>query len=142
MTNFFPKKTILSIKIKQRDILSDSKNFSDLIAYLGLSRTTKCFVHCGGLTAPYSIGRIERRYESLQTYDTTILYILQNLINTDDIYSTNLTKTRNLPRAMYQIDLKLNALIFLPSIEIFLYLYHSLIRQLACSQVRQQLVSE
>ena len=38
-----------------------------------------------------------RRYESLQTYDTNILYISQNFINTNNIYSTNITKTRNLP---------------------------------------------
>ena len=45
-----------------------------------------------------SIGRIEKRYESLQTYDTNILYILQNLIDTNNIYSTNIIKTRNLSR--------------------------------------------
>ena len=48
-----------------------------------------------------SIARIEKRYERLQTYDINILYIWQNLINTDNIYRTNITKTRNLPRAIY-----------------------------------------
>ena len=43
---------ILSIKIKQRDLLSDSKNVSDLIAYLRLLRITECSVHYRGLTAP------------------------------------------------------------------------------------------
>ena len=61
--------------IKKQDLLSDNKNVSDLIAYSGLVRTTKCSVHYRVSTAPYSIGRIERRHESLQTYDTTILYI-------------------------------------------------------------------
>ena len=75
MANCFQNKTILSTKINQRDSLSDSKNVSDLIAYLGLARTTECSVHYRGLTAPYSIGRIEIRYESLQTYDTNIFYI-------------------------------------------------------------------
>ena len=46
------------MKIKQRDFLSDSKNVSDLIAYLGLLRTTECSIHYRGLTAPYSNGRI------------------------------------------------------------------------------------
>ena len=49
-----------------------------------------------GVDNSISIGRIERRYKSLQTYDTNILYIWQNLINTNNIYSTNIT--RNLPR--------------------------------------------
>ena len=60
---------------EQRDLLSDSKNVSDLIAYLRLLRTIECSIHYRGSTAPYSIGRIERRYESLQTYDTNIWYI-------------------------------------------------------------------
>ena len=50
-----------------------------------------------GVDSSISIGRIERIYESLKTYDTNILYIWQNLINTNNIYSTNITKTRNLP---------------------------------------------
>ena len=58
-------------------------------------------MHYRGSTAPYSIGRIERRYEGLKTYDTKILYIIQNLINTNNIYRTNITKTMNLPRAIY-----------------------------------------
>ena len=33
------------MKIKQRDLLSDSKNVSDLIAYLRLLRITECSVH-------------------------------------------------------------------------------------------------
>ena len=36
MANFLSKYIILSIKIKQGDLLSDSKNVSDLIAYLRL----------------------------------------------------------------------------------------------------------
>ena len=51
-----------------------------------------------GVDSSISIGRIERIYESLKTYDTNILYTLQNLINTNNIYGTNITKTRNLPR--------------------------------------------
>ena len=51
-----------------------------------------------GVDSSISIGRIERVYESLKTYDTNILHILQNLINTNNIYSTNIIKTRNLPR--------------------------------------------
>ena len=51
-----------------------------------------------GVDSSISVGRIERRYESLQTYDTIILYVRQNLTNTNNIYSTNITKTRNLPR--------------------------------------------
>ena len=51
-----------------------------------------------GVDGSISIGRIERIYESLKTYDTNILYIRQNLIDTNNIYSTNITKTRNLPR--------------------------------------------
>ena len=51
-----------------------------------------------GVDSSISIGRIERIYESLKTYDTNILYIWQNLINKNNIYSTNVTKTRNLPR--------------------------------------------
>ena len=51
-----------------------------------------------GVDSSISIGRIERRYESLQTYDTNILYIGQNLINENIIYSTNITETRNLPQ--------------------------------------------
>ena len=51
-----------------------------------------------GVDSSISIGRIERICESLKTYDTNILYIWQNLINTNNIYSTNITKTRNLPR--------------------------------------------
>ena len=38
-------KFILSIKIKQQDLLSDSKNVFDLIAYLRLLRITECSVH-------------------------------------------------------------------------------------------------
>ena len=61
-----------------------------------------------------------RRDESLQTYDTNILYISQNLINTNNIYGTNITKARNIP-----LDFILNRLktlkVFLASIEIFLY---------------------
>ena len=49
-----------------------------------------------GVDSSISIGKIERRYESLQTYDRNIFYIWQNLINTNNIYSTNIT--RNLPR--------------------------------------------
>ena len=54
-----------------------------------------------GVDSSISIGKIERRYESLQTCD--IFYIGQNLINTNNIYSTKITnyKTRNLPRAIY-----------------------------------------
>ena len=55
-------------------------------------------------TARYSIsyiGTMEKRYESLQTYDTNILYIRQNLINTNNINSTNITETSNLHRAIY-----------------------------------------
>ena len=65
------------MKIKQRDLLSDSKNDSDLIAHLRLLRITECSVHYRGSTARsvLSIGRIERRYKSLQTYDANILYI-------------------------------------------------------------------
>ena len=33
---------------KPRDLLSDRKNVSDLIAYLGLLRTTECSVHYTG----------------------------------------------------------------------------------------------
>ena len=51
-----------------------------------------------GVDSSISIGRIERIYESLKTYDTNILYIRQNLINTNNIYSTNITETRNLPQ--------------------------------------------
>ena len=51
-----------------------------------------------GVDSSISIGRVEKRYESLQTYDTNIFYILQNLINTNNIFSTNKTKTRNLLR--------------------------------------------
>ena len=81
-----------------------------------------------------SIGRIERIYESFKTYDTNILYIWQNLINTNNISSTNITKTRNLSRGFI-----LKAQIFLASIEIFLYyVWQSLIRQLACCPVIQQ----
>ena len=58
--------------IKQQDLLSDKKNLSDLIAYLGLLRTSKCSVHVQGVDSSISIGRIERRYESLQTYNTNI----------------------------------------------------------------------
>ena len=39
-----------------------------------------------GVDSSISIGRIERRYESLQTYNTSILYIWQNLIDTNNIY--------------------------------------------------------
>ena len=91
------------MKIKQRDLLllSDSRNVSDLIAYLGTFQKMECSVHYRGSTAPYSIGRIERRYESLKTYDTNISYIRQNLINTNNIYSTNIAKTLNLSWAIY-----------------------------------------
>ena len=51
-----------------------------------------------GVDSSISIGRIERIYESLKTFDRNILYIGQNLINTNNIYSANITKTRNLPR--------------------------------------------
>ena len=60
--------TILSIKIKQRDLLSDRKNVYGLIAYLGLLRTT-------GVDSSIQYGWIERSYESLKTYDTNTLYI-------------------------------------------------------------------
>ena len=74
MANFFSKSTILLIKIKQRDLLSDSKNVSNLIAYLELLRTTGMFRPLQGVDSSISIGRIEMRYESLQTYDANILY--------------------------------------------------------------------
>ena len=51
-----------------------------------------------GVDSSISIGRIERMHESLKTYDTNILYVSENLINANNIYSTNITKTRNLPR--------------------------------------------
>ena len=51
-------------------------------------------LHC--VDSSISTGRIERRYESLKTYDTNILHTLQNLISTNNIYNTNIT--RNLPR--------------------------------------------
>ena len=56
------------------------------------------FLPIQGVNSSISIGRIEKRDESLQTYDTNILYISQNLINTNNIYSANVTKTRNLLR--------------------------------------------
>ena len=71
MANFLLKSAILSIKIKQQDLLSDSKHVSALNAYLRLLRITEF----RGVDSSISIGRIERRYESLQTYDTNILYI-------------------------------------------------------------------
>ena len=52
MANFLSKYTVLAIKIKQRDLFSDSKNVSDLIAYSGLLRTIECSVHYRGSTAP------------------------------------------------------------------------------------------
>ena len=52
MANFLSKQNILLIKIKQRDLVSDSKIVSDLIAYLKLLRITECSVHDRGSTAP------------------------------------------------------------------------------------------
>ena len=95
MENFLSKWTIFSIKIKQQALLSDSKNVSDLIAYLRL-KNHWMFRTLQGVDSSISIGRIKRRHESLQTYDTNILCIWQTLINTNYIYSTNIT--RNLPR--------------------------------------------
>ena len=74
------------LKIEQQDLLSDSKNVSDIIAYLGLLRITECSVHNRGLTAPYSIGRIERRYESLQTYDIQTFCIFDKILSTQIIH--------------------------------------------------------
>ena len=62
------------MRIKQRDLLSDSKNVSDLIAYLTF-KNHRMFRPLQGVGSSISIGRIERRYESLQTYDTNIFYI-------------------------------------------------------------------
>ena len=96
MANFLSKWTILSIKIKQQALLSDSKNVSDFNCLFETFKNHRMFRPLQGVDSSISIGRIERRYESLQTYDTNILYIWQNLINTNNIYSTNIT--RNLPR--------------------------------------------
>ena len=35
---------MLSVKIKQQDLLPDSKSISDSIPYLGLLRTTECLI--------------------------------------------------------------------------------------------------
>ena len=59
---------------KERDLLSDSKIVSDLIACLRL-KNHQMFRPLQRVDSSISIGRIERRYRSLQTYDTNILYI-------------------------------------------------------------------
>ena len=94
-----------------------------------------------GVDSSISIARIERRYESLQTYYTNVLYIWQNLINTNNIYGTNITKTRNLPRGFILNQFK-TLKYFRQVLKYFYIMWHSLIRQLACSQVIQQLASE
>ena len=102
MANFFSKSTILSIKIKQRDLLSDSKNVSNLIAYSELLRTTECSVHYRGSTAPSVLAG---QKGDMKVYKLTIqtFCIFDKILSTctNNIYSTNLTKTRNLPRAIY-----------------------------------------
>ena len=57
------------IKIKQRDLLSDSKNVSDLIAYLRLLRITECSVHYRGSTGPSVLAGHKR---DLKVYKLTI----------------------------------------------------------------------
>ena len=59
------------------------------------------FLPLQGVDSSISIGRIERIYESLETYDTNILYIWQNLINTNNIYSTNITKNKESSSGFY-----------------------------------------
>ena len=66
------------------------------------------------------------------------MYIWQNLINnTNVICSTNITKTRNFPILNRFKMLKY----FWQALKYFYIMWHSLIRQLACSQVKQQLAS-
>ena len=68
MANFLSKSTILSIKIKQRDLLSDSKNVSDLIAYLRLQ------LH-GAIYRPDSFVLMQRYCANLKAtiYESTSL---------------------------------------------------------------------
>ena len=72
--------------------------FLILIAYLGLLRTTEYSVHYreggGGGGSESSIQSWQDRKEIWR------LYISQNLITTNNVYITNITKTRNLPRAI------------------------------------------
>ena len=56
------------------------------------------FLPLQGIDNSISIGRIERRCENC---DTNILYIWENLTNTNNIYSTNISKTRNHPQGLY-----------------------------------------
>ena len=76
MTNFVSKETIISIKIKQQYLLSDiSENISDFFCLFKTSKNQGMFRPLQGVDSSISIGRIERRYESLQTYDTNVFYI-------------------------------------------------------------------
>ena len=94
-----------------------------------------------GVNSSISIGKIERRYQSIQTYNANILYIWQNLINTNNIYSMNITKTRNLPWGFILNWFKMLKH-FWQALKYFYIMWHSLIWQLACRQVIQQLVSK
>ena len=73
-------------KDQQQVLLSDRKNVSDLIAYLVILRTTECSVHYRGSTAPYSIGMIERRYESFKTLIQTF-YIFDKILSIQRIFT-------------------------------------------------------
>ena len=88
--------SIVFIKLYQRMVPTDKS--SDVL-HIQIT-FCKSELECSTLLldSSISIGRIERRYESLQIYDTKILYIWQNLINKNNIYGTNITKMRNLPR--------------------------------------------
>ena len=65
------------------------KKALDLIASLGLLRTTECSVHYRGSTAPYSIGRIERRYESFKLMMQTFC-IFVKILSTQIIFTVQI----------------------------------------------------
>ena len=89
-----------------------------------------------GVDSSIGIGRIEWRYEGLQTYDTTFC-IFDKILSTQMIsYSTNITKTKNLPRGFILNRFK-TLKYFWQALKYFYIMQHSLIRQLACSQVIQ-----
>ena len=79
--------------MKQRDLLSDSKNVSDLIAYLGLLRTTECSVHTvlAGQKGDVKVYKL-----MLQPF-----CIFDKILSTQIIFTVRITKTRNLPLAIY-----------------------------------------